>query len=81
MISLNDPKIINELPEYLPWNKKELCCFRKHLLAFGYGRWSRIRCQSKHGGVDDKNIGDGLLSDKSDDEMRPYANWLIIKLL
>ena len=61
MISQNEAKVINKLPEYLPWNKKELCCFRKHLLAFGYGRWSRIRCQSKNGGVEGKGDGDGLL--------------------
>ena len=53
---------------YELWTKRQLSVFRRHLLAFGYGRWSKIRRADK------------ILSQYSNREMRPYANWLLYKL-
>jgi hypothetical protein len=42
---------------------------------FGYGRWSKIRSISKH----TQNCK--MLWKKTDEEMRPYANMLLIHML
>lgn len=39
---------------------------KKHLLVFGYGRWTKIRKYSR--------THDKILKDKSDIEMKAFAN-------
>ncbi|CDW90426.1 transforming growth factor beta regulator 1 [Stylonychia lemnae] len=48
------------------WGSMEKETLKKHLLLFGYGRWRKIRKYSK--------CHDKILKDKSDVEMKAFAN-------
>lgn len=58
--------------KYRPWNRNQVAAFKKNMLAYGYGRWSKFRQVSAE--------TDHLLSGCSDREMRPYANWFMVHL-
>ena len=66
-------EVIKRNSGYEKWSKWQLQALKRYMLQFGYGRWSKFRQQSLR--------SDKLIKDKSDREMRPYANWLLYGLL
>lgn len=69
---LRRPNAVIDKTLQAKWGSMEKETLKKYLLQFGYGRWKKIRNYSK--------THDKILKDKSDQEMKAFANDFIRQL-
>lgn len=66
------PKPSEVLQEHTAWTNEKKRLLKRYLLVFGYGRWLKIKKESK--------ARDRLLNDCKESEIRPYANIFLLGL-